>query len=142
MQLAKDDVGSIAAQDFGHSLLNAAQLVPVTEHEITGLDRLLFRITSGDAASFDGWVADSVLESKRLCLSRQGMTVLSPDGFDSGHLAVGFACAFEGGFKPRFVRRDCRQNDVYVASPERLLPIFGSALTGVAQVFGARCHSL
>src|SRR5215510_15193155 len=104
MQLAKDDVRPVSAQDFRHGLHGATHLVRVTENEITGLKRLLLRITSGDAASFYGRVTDAIPKSKRLCFGWQGMTVLSPDGFNSGHFAVGLPCWFKRGFQLRFIR--------------------------------------
>src|SRR5262249_11936390 len=142
MQLAKDNVRAVAAQDSGHGLLDTAHLVRVTEHEIAGFERLLLGVTPGDAASLNGRMADAVPEPKRLCLGRQCVAVLTPDGFDSCHLAIGFPCAFEDGFKAPFVSRNRDYYDVYVASPQRLLPVFRCALARVAQVFGARSHSL
>src|SRR5262245_14932927 len=67
VQLAKDNVCSIAAQDFRHCFLSATQLVRITKDEVTSLQWLFLRITSRNATPFDGRVADAVPESKRLC---------------------------------------------------------------------------
>src|SRR5262249_28347151 len=104
MQLAKDNVCSVAPEDFRHSLLNAAHFVGVTENEITSLKRLLLSITSGDATPFYGRMADTVTVTERLCLCRQSVTILAPDGFDSCHVAVSLASRCERRFQPLLIR--------------------------------------
>src|SRR6185295_5285832 len=142
MQLAKDNIRPVAAQDFGHGFLNAAHLVRITEHELAGFERLLLRVTPSDAASLYGGVAYAVPEPKRLCFGWQCVAVLTPNSFDPCHLTIGFSCPIEGRFELLFVRRHRDDDHVDIPSPQGLFPVFGCALTNVVKVFGSRRHPL
>ena len=57
-------------------------------------------------------------------------------------LLVRLASALERRLEPLRIRRDRDEHDVDVRRPERLFPVLGAALAGVAQRFRARGHAL
>src|SRR5947207_2034996 len=88
MQLAEDYVRAVASEEFRHSLLNAAQLVRITEHKFACLKCLLSGIGSRNSAPFDCRMTDAVPETEWFLLVRQCVTVLSPDSFNPCHLLI------------------------------------------------------
>src|SRR5262245_20769307 len=68
MELAKDNVRSISPEQFRVSFLYSSQLIRVTENKLTGLERPFLWICPRNPASFNGRMADSVLEPKGLFL--------------------------------------------------------------------------
>src|SRR4051794_9755453 len=114
MQLPKYNIGAVPSEHFRLSLLNSTKLIPVAQYELTCSEWFFFGIASRYAASFDRWMAYSVSKPKRLFLIRQGMTVLTPDCFDSFHLLVSVPRASESGFQLRFIRRHCHEYNVNI----------------------------
>src|SRR5215203_4806117 len=142
VQLSKNNVGAVSPQDLRFRLLDAANFVPVAQHKLARLEGLFLGITPGNAAPFDGRMTDTVAETERLCLSREGVTILSPDCRDSLHLPIRLARASEGGLEPMLIRGHCHQHHVDILRPEWLLPVLRTALPDVAQLFRARGHPL
>ena len=53
------------------------------------------RVVAGNAAAFDGRLADAILEAERVALVRQRVDVLSPDRHDAGEIAQAVAGALK-----------------------------------------------
>ena len=71
VQLAEDDVASVAPQDVGLRYLRRfAHFVRVTQYEFARLKRSLMRIGAWDSRSFDCGMTDAVLEPERLFFAR------------------------------------------------------------------------
>src|SRR5829696_1907853 len=80
VQLPEHDVGAVSTEHVrtGHRR-QLARLVGVAEDDLTGLDRLLFRVRGRHAAAFDRRLADPVLEAEGGAPGGELVTVLSPD---------------------------------------------------------------
>src|SRR5918995_584613 len=109
VQLAKGDVGSVPAENFGHSPLHTTHLISIAQHKLSSLKRLFLRIGSRNAAAFDRWMADPVAKSEWFGFRCQCMTVLTPDCLDSWHVAVSLAGAIEICLQSLLIGRDCHQ---------------------------------
>ena len=104
MKLTKNDVRAVVAEYFRRGLLHAADFVRVAEHEFTGFEWLFMWIRSRNAAAFDRGMTDSIAEAEGLFFVWQRMTVLAPDGFNSGHRLIGFAGPRDRRFEPFSIR--------------------------------------
>src|SRR5438105_1415753 len=99
-------------------------------------------VGTGNAASFDSRVTNSILETKRFLLVWQNMAILPPDCRDALQLLICLAGTFERGFKMLCVRRNCSDDDVDIRGPERLFPILRTAFAVVTEYVRPRGHSL
>src|SRR5262249_18561728 len=100
------------------------------------------RIASRNSRPFACRVADPVPESERLCFSLQSVTMLHPDLSNTGDPLVLLPSPCELGFQAFSIWGQTRENDVDVSRPERLLPLFGTALVRIAQDSRARGHAV
>ncbi|WP_256102816.1 hypothetical protein [Streptomyces sp. Ncost-T10-10d] len=142
MELTEDRVAAVAPQHLRPWGLETADLVPVAEHELPGLQRQLQPVRPGDAASFDGWMADAVAIAEMLGLGGQRVTVLPPDRGHTGKVVVRGAGPIEGRLQPLGVRRDCREHHMDIRRAQRCFPVLGAALTDIAQCSGPGGHPL
>ncbi len=99
-------------------------------------------MVAGDAAPFDGGMADAVPESEWLRASGERVAVLAPDRANLRQVTERLARALDRRFEARSIRRQRRDHDVHVAGPEGRLPPRGGALSGVSESVRARRHSL
>src|SRR5829696_9130010 len=143
VQLPEHDVGAVSTEQVrtGHRR-QLARLVGVAEDDLTGLDRLLFRVRGGHAAAFDRRLADPVLEAEGGAPGGELVAVLSPDDIHARKLLVGATHFLDGGLEPRGIGRERGQRDVHLGATEWLLPTGGAALPNVAQLDRARRHPL
>src|SRR5262245_46696226 len=87
-------------------------------------------------------MADAVPESEGLRFGGKRVTVLAPVSSYPRQFPIRLPSALDRQFKLLSVRRDCDEHNLNLRRPERLFPVFGAALAGVSQFFGARGHSL
>src|SRR6185503_15973649 len=64
VQLAKDDVCSVPAENFGFSSLHTAELISITQHKLPRSQRSFLRVRSRNSAAFDRRMADAVAKSE------------------------------------------------------------------------------
>src|SRR5947209_20629094 len=94
MQLAKSHIASIASQNLRLRYpRRIANLIGISEHEFARFQRALVRIRPGNAAAFDGGMADAILEAEWFLLIRGNVTILPPECRDSRQLLIGFPSA-------------------------------------------------
>src|SRR5918995_3165192 len=143
MQLPEHDVGAVSTENLrGWHRRRLTRLVRVAEDDLTGLERLLLRVRGGHVASFDGRLADPVLEAEGGAPGGELVAILIPDDLHALKLLVGATYLLDGGLEPRGIGRERGQRDVHVGSTEWLLPIVGAARPHVAQLDSARRHPL
>src|SRR5215510_5238054 len=87
-------------------------------------------------------MADAVPESEGLRFGGKRVTVLAPDRSYPRQFPISLPSALKRDLKLLSARRDCDERYVNVRRPERLFPVFGSALADVSQFFRARGHPL
>ena len=84
VELAKNDVGAIAAQYVWlRCACQFARLVRITKYDLPGLEWALQTIAAADWAPVDSWLTDSVFESERLVSIWQDAGILAVDHGDA-----------------------------------------------------------
>jgi hypothetical protein len=115
VQLAEDHVGAVAAQHVGlRQPGQFVRLVPVAQDELACFEGRLPTVRAGQAAAFDGGMADAVLEAEGGAFARQRVDVLPPDRFDAGQQMVGGAGPLQDRLEPLGVGGERGQGDVDV----------------------------
>ena len=143
VQLAKDDIGSIAAQDVRLRNRRAfAHFVGVTQYEFSGLERMFMRISARNSRALDCGMTDAVFESERFSFAGKNVTILSPDRCDALELRVGFAGSFECRRQLLAAGRKGGHDDVNIGRSKRLLPMLRTAFAIVPERLGTCGHSL
>src|SRR5215475_3306571 len=87
-------------------------------------------------------MADPIPEPEGFLRSGQRVAVLAPERGDPWQFLIGLPRALKHRLKPWRVRRERGEYDVDVRRPERLFPVCGAALAGIAQCVRARSHPL